>query len=55
MVRCDVKIRNNGQLYKNIVVDLLEKLLKDNIPANTFSNLVAENKYSDRLKKPTQV
>ena len=37
--------------YKNFAVDLLEKLLQDNIRANTRSNVVQEKKYSDRLKE----
>ncbi|HHU93635.1 MAG TPA: type I restriction endonuclease subunit R [Alcaligenaceae bacterium] len=37
--------------YKNFAVDLLEKLLTDNIRANTRNNVVQEKKYSDRLKE----
>lgn len=35
--------------YKNLAVELLEKLLKDNIKAKTKHNVVKEKKYSDRL------
>jgi len=35
--------------YKNLAVELLEKLLKDNIKAKTKNNVVKEKKYSDRL------
>jgi type I restriction enzyme R subunit len=34
---------------KNLAVELLERLLKDEIRSNTRSNLVQEKKYSDRL------
>ncbi len=34
---------------KNLAVELLEKLLRDEIRANTRSNVVQEKKYSDRL------
>tara|TARA_R110002124_G_scaffold45866_5_gene138259 strand:- start:971 stop:4129 length:3159 start_codon:yes stop_codon:yes gene_type:complete len=37
--------------YKNFAVELLEKLLKDNIKANTRTNRVQEKKYSDRLQE----
>ena len=37
--------------HKNFAVDLLEKLLTDNIRANTRNNVVQEKKYSDRLKE----
>ncbi len=35
--------------YKNLAVELLEKLLRDNIKAKTKHNVVKEKKYSDRL------
>lgn len=35
--------------YKNLAVELLERLLKDNIKAKTKHNVVKEKKYSDRL------
>ncbi|MEA2019459.1 MAG: type I restriction endonuclease subunit R [Campylobacterota bacterium] len=35
--------------YKNLAVELLEKLLKDSIKAKTKNNVVKEKKYSDRL------
>ncbi len=35
--------------YKNLAVELLEKLLKDTIKAKTKNNVVKEKKYSDRL------
>ena len=35
--------------YKNLAVDLLEKLLKDEIKSKTCNNVVQEKKYSDRL------
>lgn len=34
---------------KNLAVDLLEKLLRDEIKAHTRTNVVQERKYSDRL------
>lgn len=37
--------------YKNFAVELLEKLLKDNIKAKTRNNVVQEKKYSDRLQE----
>ncbi len=37
--------------YKNLAVELLEKLLKDTIKAKTRSNVVQEKKYSDRLQE----
>lgn len=37
--------------YKNFAVELLEKLLKDNIKAKTRSNVVQEKKYADRLQE----
>lgn len=37
--------------YKNLAVELLEKLLKDNIRAKTRNNVVQEKKYSDRLEE----
>lgn len=36
--------------YKNFAVELLEKLLKDDIQSKTRSNVVQEKKYSDRLE-----
>jgi len=36
--------------YKNLAVELLEKLLKDDIKARTRNNVVQEKKYSDRLQ-----
>jgi type I restriction enzyme R subunit len=36
--------------YRNLAVELLEKLLKDDIKAKTRNNVVQEKKYSDRLK-----
>lgn len=37
--------------YKNFAVELLEKLLKDNIRAKTRNNVVQEKKYADRLQE----
>lgn len=37
--------------YKNFAVELLEKLLKDDIKAKTRNNLVQEKKYADRLQE----
>lgn len=37
--------------YKNLAVELLEKLLKDSIKAKTKNNVVQEKKYSDRLQE----
>ena len=37
--------------YKNFAVELLEKLLKDNIKAKTRNNVVQEKRYSDRLQE----
>src|SRR5690554_1402883 len=37
--------------YRNLAVELLEKLLKDNIKARTRNNVVQEKKYSDRLEE----
>ncbi|MBW4934465.1 type I restriction endonuclease subunit R [Marinobacter sp. F4206] len=37
--------------YKNFAVGLLEKLLKDEIKAQTRNNVVQEKKYSDRLQE----
>lgn len=37
--------------YKNFAVELLEKLLKDDIKAKTRNNVVQEKKYADRLKE----
>lgn len=37
--------------YRNLAVELLEKLLKDDIKAKTRSNLVQEKKYADRLQE----
>ena len=37
--------------YKNLAVELLEKLLKDSIKAKTRNNVVQERKYSERLQE----
>lgn len=37
--------------HRNLAVELLEKLLKDDIKAKTRSNAVQEKKYSDRLQE----
>ncbi|WNK19068.1 type I restriction endonuclease subunit R [Halomonas piscis] len=37
--------------YKNFAVELLEKLLKDDIKAKTRTNVVQEKKYADRLQE----
>ena len=37
--------------YKNFAVELLEKLLKDDIRAKTRNNVVQEKKYGDRLQE----
>ena len=37
--------------YRNLAVELLEKLLKDNIKAKTRNNVVQEKKYGDRLEE----
>lgn len=37
--------------YRNLAVELLEKLLKDEIKAKTRNNVVQEKKYSDRLQE----
>jgi len=37
--------------YRNLAVELLEKLLKDEINSKTRNNVVQEKKYSDRLKE----
>lgn len=37
--------------YQNLAVELLEKLLKDNIRAKTRNNVVQEKKYSERLEE----
>ncbi|WP_396622288.1 type I restriction endonuclease subunit R [Marinobacter sp. W-8] len=37
--------------YKNLAVELLEKLLKDDIRAKTGKNVVQEKKYADRLQE----
>ena len=37
--------------YRNLAVELLEKLLKDNIKSKTSNNVVQEKKYSDRLQE----
>ena len=34
---------------KNLAVELLERLLKDEIRSNSRTNLVQEKKYGDRL------
>jgi len=36
--------------YKNLAVELLERLLKDEIKAKTRTNVVQEKKFSDRLQ-----
>ncbi len=37
--------------YKNLAVELLEKLLKDDIKAKTKNNVVQEKKFSERLQE----
>ncbi|MFB9146922.1 type I restriction endonuclease subunit R [Halomonas alkalicola] len=37
--------------YRNFAVELLEKLLKDDIKAKTRNNVVQERKYADRLQE----
>lgn len=37
--------------YRNLAVELLEKLLKDEVKAKTCSNVVQEKKYADRLQE----
>lgn len=37
--------------YKNFAVELLEKLLRDDIKAKTRNNVVQEKKYADRLQE----
>jgi type I restriction enzyme R subunit len=37
--------------YKNLAVELLEKLLKDDIRSKTRTNVVQEKKFSDRLQE----
>lgn len=37
--------------YRNLAVELLEKLLKDEVKAKTRSNMVQEKKYADRLQE----
>lgn len=37
--------------YHNLAVELLEKLLKDNIKSKLSNNVVQEKKYSDRLQE----
>lgn len=37
--------------YRNLAVELLEKLLKDAIKSKSHNNVVQEMKYSDRLKE----
>ncbi|MBN7797868.1 type I restriction endonuclease subunit R [Parahaliea mediterranea] len=37
--------------YKNFAVELLEKLLKDDIRSRTRNNVVQEKKYADRLQE----
>ncbi|WP_426415317.1 type I restriction endonuclease subunit R [Aestuariirhabdus sp. LZHN29] len=37
--------------YKNLAVELLEKLLKDDIHAKTRNNVVQEKKYAERLQE----
>lgn len=36
--------------YKNLAVELLEKLLRDDIKAKSKRNVVQEKKFSDRLQ-----
>ncbi|MFO9237680.1 DUF3387 domain-containing protein [Legionella pneumophila serogroup 1] len=36
--------------YKNLAVELLEKLINDNIKANTRCNVILEKKFSERLQ-----
>ena len=36
---------------KNLAIELLEKLLKDDIRSKSRNNVVQEKKYSDRLKE----
>lgn len=36
--------------YKNLAIELLERLLKDDIKAKTKNNVVQEKKFSDRLQ-----
>ncbi|MGE4502611.1 MAG: HsdR family type I site-specific deoxyribonuclease [Thiomicrospira sp.] len=37
--------------YKNLAVELLEKLLRDDIKAKTLNNLVQEKRFADRLEE----
>lgn len=37
--------------YRNLAIELLEKLLNDNIKAKTRNNVVQEMKYADRLQE----
>ncbi len=37
--------------YRNLAVELLEKLLKDGIKAKTRNNVVQEKKYAERLQE----
>jgi len=37
--------------YRNLAVELLEKLLKDDIKTKTSNNVVQEKKYADRLQE----
>jgi type I restriction enzyme R subunit len=37
--------------YRNLAVELLEKLLNDGIKAKTRNNLVQEKRFSDRLQE----
>jgi type I restriction enzyme R subunit len=37
--------------YRNLAVELLEKLLKDDIKAKTRNNIVREKKFADRLQE----
>lgn len=37
--------------YKNLAIELLERLLKDDIKAKTGQNVVQEKKYADRLQE----
>jgi type I restriction enzyme R subunit len=36
--------------YRNLAVELLEKLIKDNIKAKTRNNIIQEKKFADRLQ-----
>ena len=36
--------------YKNLAIELLERLIKDDISAKCKTNIIQEKKFSDRLK-----